>query len=64
MLDGFPRAYKGAQNIFYKWTPELDEDGNLPDEPEQDLEEGQEKDWTGYTADPAIFPSNCIVLHG
>ena len=40
ILDGFPKSYKGAQNIFLKKVPEYDEDGQLVEEEEEELEEG------------------------
>ena len=64
ILDGFPRTHKGAMNIFLKWKQVMNEDGEPEDEPEQDLEEGQEKDFSGYIPDADIMPANCIILEG
>jgi adenylate kinase len=64
VLDGFPRVYKDAQYIFLKWKQTFDEEGNPEEEPEQDLEEGQAKDFSAYIPDLSIMPSNCIVIHG
>ena len=64
ILDGFPRAYKGAQNIFLKKLPEYDEDGQLIEEEEEELEEGQEPSFDKHVVDTDIFPSSVIVLEG
>lgn len=40
ILDGYPRSYKGAQNIFLKKVLEYDENGELIEEEEEELEEG------------------------
>ena len=62
VLDGFPRNYKDAQNIFLKRIPQYDEDGNLVEVDEPELEEGEEKNWDGYEIDNTIAPSSVIVL--
>lgn len=54
VLDGFPRIYKGAQNIFMKWKPQFDEEGEPIEEPER--EEGEEKNFSLYIADETIIP--------
>jgi len=51
ILDGFPRSYKDAQYIFLKRIPQYDEDGNQVDVEEEELEEGEEKNFDGYEVD-------------
>lgn len=62
ILDGFPRSYKDAQNIFLKRIPQFDEEGNQIDVEEEELEEGEEKNFDGYAVDESISPLSCIVL--
>ena len=62
VLDGYPRNFKDAQNIFLKRTPQYDEEGNLMEVDEPELEEGEEKNWDGYEIDTTISPSSVIVL--
>ena len=62
ILDGFPRTYKDCQNIFLKQVAKYDEDGNLIEEEEPELEEGEEKSWDGYIIDDTIAPTSTIVL--
>ena len=62
VLDGFPRIYKGAQNIFLKWKQQYDEEGEPMEEPVP--EEGEEKNFKDYIPDETITPQNCIVLKG
>lgn len=63
ILDGFPRNYKDAQNIFLIKEKKFDpETGEEIEEEEPELEEGEEKSFEGYIRDEQIFPSSCIVL--
>lgn len=41
-----------------------DEEGNVEEEEEQELEEGQKKNFDGYLVDETIVPKSCIVLTG
>jgi adenylate kinase len=59
ILDGFPRTYKGAQELFLvKPVKEGDDEEAPPDE-----EEG-EKSYEGFIPDESIFPSSAIYLSG
>jgi adenylate kinase len=64
ILDGFPRTYKDTQNIFLirkkQFDPETGEEMDPEDEPE--LEEGEEKDYSGFEKDESIFPSSVIIM--
>jgi adenylate kinase family enzyme len=51
ILDGFPRNYKDAQNIFLKRVQKFDEEGNPIEDDEPELDEGEEKSWEGYVID-------------
>lgn len=62
VLCGFPRTYKDAQNIFLKRIPKYNEDGELIEEDEPELEEGEEKSWEGYEIDQSISPDSIILL--
>lgn len=42
-----------------KFDPET---GEEIEEEEQELEEGEEKDWSGYIKDKTIFPTSVIVF--
>ena len=46
ILDGYPRNYSDAQNIFLKWKDQVDEDGNPVDEPIADEDDDTPKDWS------------------
>ena len=65
ILDGYPRTYTDAQNIFLK-PPKtvMNKDGEEEEWEEPELEEGEEKDWSPYLKDEDILPSSCIVLTG
>ena len=63
--DGFPRAYKGAQNAFLKKVIQLDpETGEPMEEEEEELEEGQEPSFDKHVKNDDIFPGSVIVLDG
>lgn len=63
ILDGYPRNYTDAQNIFLKPPKTItNKDGEEEDWEEPELEEGEEKDWSPYLKDEDILPSSCIVL--
>ena len=64
ILDGYPRTYVDAQNIFLKPPKTMMVDGEEVDFEEPELEEDQQKDWTPYLKDEDILPSSCIVLDG
>lgn len=65
ILDGFPRTFKDAQNIFLYRPKKIDpETGEEEEFEEEELEEGQEKSFEGYIVDDKIYPSSCIVLNG
>ncbi len=64
VLDGFPRTNKDAKYIFLKRKIVYNEDGEIEEVDEPELEEGQEKDFSGYEIDQSIHPANCIVLEG
>ena len=64
ILDGFPRKYKGAQNSFLKKEPQYGEDGELIEEEEPELEEGEEPSFDKHVKDTSIFPGSIIVLDG
>lgn len=40
------------------------EDGEVEEQEEEELEEGQKKNFDGYIIDEAIVPKSCIVLTG
>lgn len=63
ILDGFPRNYKDAQNIFLVRQKQFDpETGEEIEADEPELEEGEEKSFEGFIKDETIMPSSCIVL--
>ncbi len=62
VLDGFPRTYKQAQEIFLYKPKKLDENGEEIPEEEPELEEGEEKSWDGYVVKEDIFPKSVILL--
>ena len=64
ILDGFPRKYKGAQNVFLKKVIQLDENGEPIEEEEEELPEGEEPSFDKHVKDEEIFPSSVIVLEG
>lgn len=64
ILDGYPRTYKDAQNIFLYKPVQYDENGDPIEEDEPELEEGEEPSFDGFVKDTKIFPSSCIVLTG
>lgn len=64
ILDGFPRTFKDAQNVFLIREKKFDEEGEEIIEDEEEPEEGEEKNYEGYIYDPEITPSSIIVLKG
>ena len=64
VLDGFPKTYKQAQEVFLYKPKKLDENGEEIIEEEPELEEGEEKSWDGYVVRPEIFPKSVILLDG
>ena len=66
ILDGFPRVYKDAQNIFLYKPVKYDENGEPieDDDDDADQDEDAEPTFKGFEKDASIFPSSCIVLQG
>lgn len=64
ILDGYTRTYKDAQHCFLNRPIKYNEDGEVEEPEEEELEEGQEKNFDGYIVDQAIVPKSCIVLTG
>jgi len=65
ILDGYPRTFEDAQHCFLNKPIKYDEEtGDVIDDDEDDLEEGQKKNFDGYLVDQAIVPKSCIVLTG
>ena len=64
VLDGFPRTNKDAKYCFLIRPKQFDEEGNEVEPEEEELEEGQEKNFDGYIQDSSIIPSSCIILKG
>lgn len=64
ILDGYPREYRVACEVFLKKIKKFDEEGNEIEEDEPELEEGEEKSYEGYEPNMDIFPSSVIVLKG
>jgi adenylate kinase len=62
ILDGFPKTYKQAQEVFLYRPKKLDENGEEIVEDEPELEEGEEKSFDGYVVRQEIFPKSVIVL--
>jgi adenylate kinase family enzyme len=62
VLDGFPRTFKQAREIFFVKPKKFDENGEEIVEEEEALEEGKEKSWSGYIIRQEIYPVNCILL--
>jgi adenylate kinase len=62
VLDGFPKTYKQAQEVFLYKPKKFDENGEEIPEEEPELEEGEEKSWDGYVVRPEIFPKSVILL--
>jgi len=63
-LDGYPRTFKDACEVFLRRIKKFDEEGNEIEEEEPELEEGEEKSYEGYEPNPDIFPSNVLVMNG
>jgi len=40
------------------------EDGDIEEQEEEELEEGQKKSFEGYIVDEEIVPKSCIMLTG
>lgn len=64
ILDGYPRTYKNACEVFLQKIKKFDEEGNEVEEDEPELEEGEEKSYDNYEPNKAIFPSSIVVLKG
>lgn len=65
ILDGYPRTYEDAQHCFLNKPIKRDEEtGEIIEEEEEELEEGQKKSFEGYIVDQDIVPKSCIVLTG
>jgi adenylate kinase len=62
ILDGFPRTYKQAQEVFLYKPKKIDAEGNEVEEEEPELEEGEEKSYDGWVAREEIFPKSVILL--
>lgn len=62
ILDGFPRNYKQAQEVFLYRPKKLDENGEEIVEDEPELEEGEEKSYDGFVIREDIFPKSFILL--
>lgn len=45
-----------------KQVAKYDEEGNLIEEEEPELEEGEEKSWDGFIIDEKLAPTSCIVM--
>lgn len=64
ILDGYPRTFEDAQHCFLNRPIKYNEDGEVEEQEEEELEEGQKKNFDGYIVDEAIVPKSCIVLTG
>ena len=64
ILDGFPRTYKDAQNSFMKKVIQYDENGDVIEDEEEELPEGEEPSFDKHVKDTSIFPGSVIVLQG
>lgn len=62
ILDGFPKNYKQAQEVFLYRPKKLDENGEEIVEDEPELEEGEEKSYDGFVIREDIFPKSFILL--
>ena len=62
ILDGFPKTYKQAQEVFLFKPKKFDENGEEIPEDEPELEEGEEKSYDGFVIRQEIFPKSVIVL--
>jgi adenylate kinase len=62
ILDGFPKTYKQAQEVFLYKPKKFDENGEEIAEEEPELEEGEEKSFEGFVIRQEIFPKSVIVL--
>lgn len=64
ILDGFPRNYEDCQWIFLKKQIKYDpETGEVIEEEEAELEEGEKKKFDDYIIDESICPSSCIIFN-
>jgi adenylate kinase len=64
ILDGYPRTYKNACEVFLQKIKKFDEEGNEIEEEEPELEEGEEKSYENYEPNKAIFPSSVVLIKG
>lgn len=48
ILDGYPRTFKNACEVFLQRIKKFDEEGNEIEEEEPELEEGEEKSYDDY----------------
>lgn len=63
VLDGFPRTYRQAREIFLVKKKKFDkETGEEIIEEEEALEEGKEKSWDDYEIRQDIFPKSFILF--
>ena len=62
ILDGFPRTYKEAREIFLIKKKKFDPEGNVVEEEEEPPEEGKEKSWDDYEIRKEIFPKSFILF--
>ena len=64
ILDGFPRAYKGAQNSFLKKVIKYDEEGQPIEDDEEELPEGEEPSFDNQVKNNDIFAGSIVVHEG
>ena len=68
ILDGFPRKFKGAQNVFLKKVQQFDEEGNPVDDDEVDPDDENYEppfdDPKKFEVDMDVFPGSVIVFDG
>jgi len=64
ILDGYPRVYRGAQSSFLKKVIKYDADGEIIEEEEEELPEGELPGFDNHAKDESIFPGSVLVLDG
>ena len=69
ILDGFPRQFKGAQNVFLKKIQQFDENGDPIDDDEVDPDDENYEgppfdDAKKFEVDMDVFPGSVVVLNG